>query len=81
MTSFEKKGKTYSLMQNSGRKRKRSDRDCSTLTRIIRKDNENITPKITAVLNDDLGNPVSSKAIKRGLHNPGFHGRTAIRKL
>ena len=38
MSAFEKEGKTSSLKQNSGRKRKLSDRDHRTLTRIVRKD-------------------------------------------
>lgn len=45
MTAFEKDGKTSSLMQNSGRKRKLSDRDLWTLTQIVRKDHKNTTPK------------------------------------
>ena len=46
MTAFEK--------QNSGRKRKLSDRDSRTLTRIVRKDRNNTAPKSTAELYDLL---------------------------
>ena len=38
ITAFEKEGKTSSLKQNPGRKRKLSDRDRQTLTGIVRKD-------------------------------------------
>ena len=58
ITAFEKEGKTYPLMQNSGRKRKLSDRDRRTLMQILRKDHKNTAPKITAELNDHLQNPV-----------------------
>ena len=80
MTAFEKEGKTSSLKQNSGRKRKLSDKDRRTLTRIVRKDHKNTAPKITAEINDHLENPVSSKTVRRELHKAGFHGRAAIRK-
>ena len=63
MTAFEKEGKTSSLKQNSGRKRKMSDRECWTLTWIVRKDHKNTIPKTTAELNDHLENPVSSKTV------------------
>ena len=48
MTAFEKEGKTSSLKQNSGRKRKLSDRDRRALTWIVRKDHQNTAPYITA---------------------------------
>ncbi len=80
ITAFEKEGKTSSLKQNSGRKRKLSDRDRLTLKWIVRKDHKNTAPKITAKLNDHLENPVSSKTVGRELHKVGFHGRAAIRK-
>ena len=48
MTAFEKKGKTSSPKQNSGRKRKLSDRDSETLSRIFRKDHKNTVLKIIA---------------------------------
>ena len=40
MTAFEKEGKTSSPKQNHGRKRKLSDRDRWTLTRIVWKDHK-----------------------------------------
>ena len=46
MTAFEKEEKTSSLKQNSGRKRKLSDRDHRTLMRIVRKDHKNTALKI-----------------------------------
>ena len=79
LTAFEKEGKASSLKQNSGRKRKLFDRDRRTLTRIVRKDHKNTTPKITAELNDHLENPVFLKAVRRELHKGGFHGRAVIR--
>ena len=60
MTECDKEGKTFSLKQNSGRKRKLSDRSRRTLTPIVRKDHTNTAPKITAELNDRLENLVSS---------------------
>ena len=80
MTAFEKEGKTSSLKQNSGRKRKLSDRDRRTLKQIVRKDHKNTAPKMTSGLYDHLEDPVSSKTVRRELHKTGFHGRAAIRK-
>ena len=51
MTAFEKEGKTFSVKDNSGRKRKQFDRDRWTLVLIVRKDHKNTAPKITAELN------------------------------
>ena len=65
----EKEGKISPQKQNSGRKRKLSDRDRRTLTGIVRKDPKNTVPKITAELNDHLEKPVCSKTVKRKLHN------------
>ena len=81
MTAFEKEGKTSSLKQNLGeKKRKLSDRDRRTLRRIVMKDHKTTAPKITAGLNDHLENAVSSKKLRKGLHKAGFHERAAIRK-
>ena len=74
LTEFEKEGKTSSLKQNFERKRKLSDRDRRTLTRIVRKDHKNTATKITAELNGHLGNPVSSKTVRRELHKAEFYG-------
>ena len=74
MTVVEKKGKTSSLKQNSGRKRKLSDRDRRTLKRIIRKEHKNTAWKITAELNDHLQIPVFSEFVRRELHKAGFYG-------
>ena len=80
MTVFEEEGKTSSLKQNSGRKRKLSDRDHRTLRWIVRKDYKNTALKIIADLNDHHKNIVSSKTVRRELHKAGFHRRAAIRK-
>ena len=80
MTAFEKEGKTSSLKQNSGRKRKLSDRDHRTFKRIVWKDHKNTVPKIIAELNDRFENPVSSSTVKRQLNKFGFNGRAAIKK-
>ena len=80
MAAFEKEGIDSSLKQDSGRKRKLSDRDHQTLTQIVWKDHKNIAPKITTVFNDNLENPISSKTVRRELHKAGFHGRATIRK-
>ena len=74
MTAFEKEGKTSSLKQSSGRKRKLSDRDYLTLMQLVRKNHENTAPKISAELNEHLENPVSSKTVKREKHNSDFTG-------
>ena len=71
MTAFEKKGKTSSLKQNSGRKRKPCDRDRQTLTRIVKKNHKNTAPKITIELNDLFENQVSLKCVRRELHKAG----------
>ena len=63
MASFVKEGKTSSLKQNSGRKRKLSDRDHRTLTRIVKKDHKNTAPKIAAELNNHLEDLVSLKTV------------------
>ena len=80
MTAFVKEGKTSSQKQNCGRKRKLSDRNRRTLTRIVKKDHKNRAPKITAELNDHFGNRVSSKTVRRELHKARIHEMTAIRK-
>ena len=82
MTEFGKERKTFSLKQNSGRKRKLSDWDRQTFTQIFRKDHRNTAPKITAELNDHLENLVSAKkkTVRRELCKAGFHGRAASRK-
>ena len=80
MTVFKKEGKTSSAKQNSGRKRKLSERDRRALNRIVRVDRKTTAPKITAELNEHLQNPVSTKTVRRELHKAGFHGRAAIRK-
>ena len=71
ITAFEKEGKTSAQKQNSGRKRKLSDRDRRTLTRIVRKDHKNTAAKITAEPNDHL---------EKRAAQAGFHRRAAIRK-
>ena len=81
MTAFEKEVKISSQKQNSGRKRKLSDRDRRILMWIIRKDHKNTAPKITAELNGQLENQVSSKTVRKEQHKAGFHGRAAIKKL
>ena len=80
MTAFEKKGKTSSLKQNSGRKRKVSDRDCWILMWSFRKDHKNTALKTTPELNEHLENPIYSKTVKRQLHKVRFHWRATIRK-
>ena len=80
MTAFKKEGKTSSLNQNTGRKRKLSKRNRRTLMLIVKKDQKNTAPKITAELNDHLQNPFSSKTVRREPHKVGFYGRAAIRK-
>ena len=79
MTAFER-GETSSLKQNSGRKRKLSDRDRRTVTWIVRKDHKNTAPKITTEMNDHLEDPVSTKTVRRELNKAGLNGRDAIRK-
>ena len=56
MSAIKKEGKTSPLKQNSGRKRKLSDRDRRILIWIVRKDHKNTVPKITADLNDHFEN-------------------------
>ena len=80
MTAFKKEGKTSSLKQNSGRKRKPSDRDRRILTWIVWKDHKNTALKITAEFNVHLRNRVSTKTVIRELHKAGFHEKAAIRK-
>ena len=63
MTAFEKEGKTFPLKRNPGRKRELSDRDCRTLTQIIRNDHKNTALKITVELNDYLENRIFSKTV------------------
>ena len=80
MIVFEKEGKTSSLKQNSGRKRKLSDRNRRTLRRIVRKNHKNTAMKITAELFDHLEKPVCSKTVRREQNKDGFHERAVIRK-
>ena len=69
MIAFEKKGKTSSLKQKSGRKRKLSNRERRTLTWIVEKDHKNTAPKITTEFNDHLEKPLSSKTVRRVLRD------------
>ena len=80
MTSFEKEGKTSSLKQNSGQKRKLSNEDYRILTQIVKKDHKNTALKITTELNDHLENPVSSKTVRGKIPKAEFHVRFVIRK-
>ena len=73
MTAFKKEGKASSLKQNSGRKRKLSDRDCRTITRIVRNDPKNTAPKTTAEFNVHIENSVFSKTVRTELHKARFH--------
>ena len=82
MTAFEKEGKT-SQKQNSGRKRKLSDKGRRTLTRIVRKDHKNTAPKITVELNDHLENQVSSKkkgAAQSQISKEGVNQKIILKK-
>ena len=68
------------MKQNPERKRKLSDMDRWTLTRVFWKDHKNTASKIAAELNDHLEKPVSSKTVRVEMHQVGFHRRAAIRK-
>ena len=78
MTTFEKERKTSSLNQNSGRKRKLSERDRQTFRWIVKNDPKNTVPKITADLNDHFEIPVPSKTVRKEPHKAGFQGTAAI---
>ena len=78
MTAFEIEGKASSLKQNSRSKWKQSERDRWINTWIVWNDHKNTAPKITAEINDHLGNLVSPKIVRRELHKA--HGKAAIRK-
>ncbi|XP_073422111.1 uncharacterized protein [Dendrobates tinctorius] len=80
MTAFEREGKMSAAKHRSGRKSKLTERGRQTLKRIVREDRKTTAPKITAELNEDLHNTVSTKTVCRELHKSGFHGRAAIRK-
>ena len=80
MTTFKKDGKTSPQKKNSERKRKLSNRDRQTLTRIVSKDYKNTCPNITAEINDRLLNTVSSKTVRSEMHKTRLHGRATIRK-
>ena len=67
MAAFEKEGRTFSLKQNSGRKRELI-RTIGLFTQIVRKDHKNTAPKITAELNNHLESLSSSKRVRRELH-------------
>ena len=54
MRALKKEGKTFLLKQNSGRKRNLSFRDLRIPVRIVRKDDKNTAPRISAELNDHL---------------------------
>ena len=74
MTAFGKEGKTSSLKQNPGRKRKLSDWDRPTLRRTVQKDLKNKSPKITAELNDHLENQFPQKVLEGSCTKPDFTG-------
>lgn len=80
MTQFEKQGKTSNNRTKCGRPSKLSGRDRRTLNRIIKKNRRSTATKVRAELNQHLSNEVSTKTVRRELHNGGYHGRAAIRK-
>ena len=80
MTAFVKEWKTSSLKQNSGRKRKLSDRNRQTHAGIIRKDHKCTDPNITEEFNDHHKNPGSSNIVRKDMPKATFLGRVAIRK-
>ena len=79
MTAFEEEGKTSSAKQNSGRKRKLSERDRRALNRIGREDRKTTATRITAELREHLQNPRSTKTVCREHRKAAFYGRAAIR--
>ena len=76
MIAFGKQGKASSLKQTSGRKRKLFNWDRLTLTRVVRKNHKNMTPKITPALNEHFENPLERSSIKpdftRGLQSENY---------
>ena len=63
MRAYTIHGKTSSAKKNGGRKPKLSERDCSTLKRIVSNNQRIIAAKVTAELNI-LEDPVSTKTVR-----------------
>jgi hypothetical protein len=78
MTAYTTREKTSSAKKNGVQKPKLSDRDCSTLKRIVSNNQRTIATKVTAELNIHLEDPVSTKTVQQDLHKCDICGRAAI---
>jgi len=63
MTAYTTHGKTSSAKKNGGQKPKLSERDCSTLKRIVSNNQRTIVAEMTAELSIHLEDPVSTKTV------------------
>ncbi|XP_067141717.1 uncharacterized protein [Centruroides vittatus] len=79
-TAYRTSGKTSSAKSQRGRKCVLSDCDRRSLKRIVTKNKKTTAAKVTAELNMELTNPVSTKTVQRELHEQGISGRAAIPK-
>jgi transposase len=81
MSAYTNHGKTISAKRNSGRKSKLTERDRRTLRRTFFPKNHRTTAAhVTAELNIHLEDPVSTKTVRRELHESNIHCRAAIAK-
>jgi hypothetical protein len=69
-------GKTTSAKRNSGRKSTLMKRDHCTLSRIVLKNHRTTAAKVTAELNINLEDPVSTKIAQSELHKSSINSRT-----
>lgn len=72
-------GKT-SPGKSTGRKKKLDSRQQRSLKRIVKSDRRISAVKATAALNDTMDTPISTRTVRRELHNMNLHGRAAISK-
>jgi transposase len=73
-------GKTTLVKRNSGQKSALTKRDHNTLRRIVSKSDRTTAVQVTAELNIDLEDPVSTKTVWCELHKSNIHARAVIVK-
>jgi transposase len=80
MLAHTNHGKTTSAKRNSGRKSTLTERDRRTLRRIVSKNPTTTAVQVTAELNINLEDPVSTITARHELHKSNIHGRASIAK-
>jgi transposase len=78
MTVYTNHGRTSSAKRNSGQKPKLSERNHHTLKSIVSKSHRTTAAKVTAELNIQLVDHVSTKTVRQEHHKSNIHGGAVI---